>query len=118
MKQLINSILRFTNLETVQGDTDEYFDMDLYREPVENSKRNILIEKIQMGLLAIPFSFWVSMIFLNYYFFEVILFNLLPLAAAWILDMLKDKEIQAAYDKYAEWKLERDEILEEEENDY
>ena len=91
----------------------EDFDYDKYPEPVENAKRNIIIERIQTALFAIPCIMFVLLMFLDFRKWEVSIICIAPMIIAICIDFLKDKEAQCRYDDYSSWELELEELQEE-----
>jgi hypothetical protein len=111
--KLVDRILGMVNLGTVNDtELDADFDMNLYKAPVKNSRRNIMIENIQYGVFSIAIFSWLSLIFIDLKALELILMNVIPIAIVIVLGMFKDKRAQEAYDKYAEWKEMRDDYVE------
>ena len=111
--KLADRILGLVTLGTVDNaEIDTDFDMNLYQTPVTNSKRNVLIENIQWGVFSINILSWLLLLFIDLKGIELVLMNIIPIAIIMVIGMFKDREAQEAYDKYAEWKEQRDEYIE------
>ena len=111
--KLVDYVIGLATLGTVNNaglDTD--FDMNKYQVPVRNSKRNILIENIQWGVFSINILSWLSLLFINLGAIELVLLNVIPIAIIIVIGTFKDQAAQEAYDKYAEWKEQREDYLE------
>ena len=111
---MFNKIIQFADLNAVKKVTDDIdFDFDRYTEPVENSKVNILIERIQAVIFSIPCVFLASLIFVDYRIWETLVAMIFPFIVIFVLEQFKDKDAQKAYDEYSEWELELQEIKED-----
>ena len=73
---------------------------------IENSKRNITIEKVQSIFFAIVAIVAGSIIFIDYRTWELVLITGICVTVCFVLERMKDKDSQKAYDEYADWELE------------
>jgi hypothetical protein len=110
--KLVDTILGFVTLGTDKKEFDTDFDINLYHTPVKNSRRNILIENVQWCMFSINIFSWIMLLFIDLGAVELVLMNVIPIAIIMVIGMFKDREAQEAYDKYAEWKEQRDEYIE------
>ena len=102
------SLVDLDAIKTEANVTD--FDFDRYVVPVENLKRNRIIERIQAILFAIPCIMFILLLFLDFRRWEVSIICILPIAIAVAIDFLKDKEAEKQYNEYQEWLLEMQEL--------
>ena len=112
---MLNTIINFTDLDSIKATDNQNvdFDIDKYSAPVENVKRNKMIERAQAVLLSIPCIVLVSLLFIDYRMWEVSALFFIPFIAIFILEQFKDKEAQKAYDEYADWEAELNELNED-----
>ena len=104
-------IMSLVDMDTVKSGTDHSdFDFDRYVVPVENLKRNRMIERIQAILFAIPCIMFVLLLFLDFRRWEVSIICILPVAIAVAIDFLKDRKAEKEYNEYQEWLLEMQEL--------
>jgi hypothetical protein len=102
--------MSLVDLDSVKVDNNTDFDFDKYSIPVENLERNKKIERIQTILFSIPCIMFALLIFIDFNMWEVTAIIVIPLIVVAILELLKDKEAQEAYEEYGAWELEREEL--------
>lgn len=112
---MLNTIINFANLDSIKvTDNQDYnFDIDKYSASVENAKRNKMIERAQAVLLSIPCIMFASLLFIDYRMWEVTALFFIPFIGIFVLEQFKDKEAQKAYDEYADWEAELNELNED-----
>lgn len=114
------TILASVNLDS-EKDTDYEtdiwdFDFEKYSEPVEDCRRNKIIDTIQVSLILVPVFTFIAMLFINFYDYEVVILTVVPFVIAFLLEKLKDKAAQEAYEEYETWleqKLEFEEQMDD-----
>ena len=111
---MFGNIISFVDMDTEKNSFNNEFDYDRYLDgPVENTRKNQRIERIQAALIAIPCVMFVLLMFLDFRRWEVSILCVLPVSIAVILEFAKDREAQRRYDAYGEWELEMEERLQE-----
>ena len=112
---MFSFVMTIVDLDSIKKrNNTEDFDYDKYPEgPVENSRRNKMIEKFQIILFAIPCVLLFSLLFIDFHKWEVGIIFVVCGLAFFILEQFKDKEAERKYDEYSSWELELEELQDE-----
>ena len=112
---MFSFVMSIVDMDTIKKrNNTEDFDYDKYPEgPIENTRKNKMIEKFQIILFAIPCVLLLSLLFIDFHKWEVGIIFVVCGLGFFVLDQFKDKEAERKYEEYASWELELEELQEE-----